>query len=125
MKLHVKKLKKLQDDGNLLLLRAHLHRFCVRMLRHSDTGIALHIIFHVRIEQGWSDRRALVDSILELEALSSTAEVQRIVHALNEIHLAVAKYMFLLQDPVEAVAIGRVLGRFVVYEDSRFISNVY
>ncbi len=29
--------------------------------------------------------------------------------------------MFLLQDPVETVAIDRVIGRFVVYKDATFI----
>ena len=43
------------------------------------------------------------------------------MHALQEIHLVVGKYVFLLQDPVEAVAIDRVIGRFVIYEDATFI----
>jgi hypothetical protein len=61
-----------------------------------------------------------VNSILQVEALTSTAEVQSIVYALQEIHLVIRKYLFLLQDPVEAVAIDRVIGRFVVYEDATF-----
>jgi hypothetical protein len=40
---------------------------------------------------------------------------------LQEIHLVIGKYLFLLLDPVEAVAIDRFVGRFVVYEDATFI----
>jgi hypothetical protein len=78
-------------------------------------------IFHVHIEQGQTDRRILVNSILQVESLSSTAEVQSIVQALQEIHLVVGKYVFLLEDPVEAVAIDLFIGRFVIYEDTTFI----
>jgi hypothetical protein len=60
-----------------------------------------------------------VNSVLQVEALTSTPKVQSIVHALQEIHLVVRKYMFLLQDRVEAVAIDRVTSRFVVYEDAK------
>jgi hypothetical protein len=42
------------------------------------------------------------------------------MHVLQEIHLVIGKYAFLLQDPVEAVAIDRVLGRLVVYENAAF-----
>jgi hypothetical protein len=45
-----------------------------------------------------------VNSILQVEALASTPKVQSIMHALQEIHLIIGKYVFLLQDPVEAVA---------------------
>jgi hypothetical protein len=62
-----------------------------------------------------------VDSILQVKALSSTPKVQSIMHALQEIHLVVGKYVFLLQDAVEAVAFDRVIGRFVVYKDATFI----
>jgi hypothetical protein len=53
------------------------------MGRHIDTGHTLHIIFHVHIEKGRTDRRALVDSIFQLEALSSIPKAQSIVHALQ------------------------------------------
>jgi hypothetical protein len=43
------------------------------------------------------------------------------VYALQEIHLVVGKYAFLLQDPVEAVAIDHAIGRLVVYERATFI----
>jgi cytochrome c oxidase assembly factor CtaG len=45
-----------------------------------------------------------VNSILHVKTLTSTAKVQSIIHALQEIHLILGGYMFLLQDPVEAVA---------------------
>jgi hypothetical protein len=48
---------------------------------HTDTGHALNIIFHVHIEQGRTDRRTLVDSNLQVEALASTPKVQSIVYA--------------------------------------------
>ncbi len=51
-----------------------------------------------------------MNSILQVEALTSTPKVQSIMHALQEIHLVIGKYVFLLQDPVEAVAIDRVIG---------------
>lgn len=86
----------------------------------TSTGHPFNDIFHVHIEQGRTDRRALVNSILQVEALASTPKVQSIMHALQEIHLVVGKYVFLLQDPVEAVAIDRVIGRFVVYENATF-----
>jgi hypothetical protein len=86
----------------------------------TSTGHSFNDIFHVDIEQGRTDRRTLVNSILQVEALASTSEVQSIMHALHEIHLVVGKYIFLLQDPVEAVAIDRVVGRLVVYEDATF-----
>ncbi len=91
------------------------------MGRHTVTGHALNIIFHVYIEQGRTDQRTLVNSILQVEALTSTPKVQSIMHALQEIHFVVGKYVFLLQDRVEAVAIDRVIGRFVVYENDTFI----
>jgi hypothetical protein len=53
--------------------------------------------------------------------LTFTAEVQGIMQTLQEIHLAIRKYMFILQDLVEAVAIDCVVGRFVVYENVTFI----
>jgi hypothetical protein len=62
-----------------------------------------------------------VNSILQVEALASTSKVQSIMHTLQEIHLIIGKYAFLLQDPVEAVAIDRVISRFVVYEGATFI----
>jgi hypothetical protein len=80
------------------------------MGRHIDIGDALKIIFHVDIKQGQSDRRTLVNSILQVEALSSTVQVQSIMHALEEIQLVIGKYLFLDQDPVEAVAIDRIIG---------------
>jgi hypothetical protein len=52
------------------------------MERHIDTGHTLHIIFHVHIEQGRTDRRTLVNSILQVEALTSASEVQSIVYAI-------------------------------------------
>jgi hypothetical protein len=91
------------------------------MGKHSDTDHTLHIIFHAHIEQGQTDRRTLLNSILQVEALTSTSKVQSIMHTLQEIHLVVGKYVFLLQDPVEAVAIDRVVGRLVVYENATFI----
>ncbi len=78
-------------------------------------------IFHVNIEQDQTDGRNLVYSILQLEALSSTAEVQSIMHALQEIHLVNRNYMFILHNPVETVEVDRVIGRFVVYKDATFI----
>jgi hypothetical protein len=41
--------------------------------------------FHVYVEQGRTDRKTLVNSIFQVEALASIAEVQKIVHALYEI----------------------------------------
>jgi hypothetical protein len=86
-----------------------------------DTGQSLKIIFHVHIEQGRTDLRTLVNSIFQVEALASTPKVQSIMHALQEIHLVVGKYLFLLQDPVEAVAIDCIVGRLVVYENATLI----
>jgi hypothetical protein len=51
------------------------------MEKHTDTGHTLHIIFHVHIEQGRTDRRTLVNSILQVEELASTPKVQSIVYA--------------------------------------------
>jgi hypothetical protein len=51
-----------------------------------------------------------VNSILQVEALTSTPKVQSIVHALQEIHLVVRKYVFFFHDPVETVEIDRVVG---------------
>jgi len=59
-----------------------------------------------------------VNSILQVEAFASTAKVQGIMHALQEIHLIIGKYSLLLQDPVEAVAIDRVVSRLVVYKNA-------
>jgi hypothetical protein len=87
----------------------------------TSTGHPFNDIFHVHIEQGRTDRRTLMNTILQVEALSSTPKVQSIMHALQEIHLVVGKCMFLLQDPAEAVAIDRVIGRFAVYENATFI----
>ncbi len=42
------------------------------------------------------------------------------MHALQEIHLVIGKYVFLLEDPVEAVVIDRAIGRLVVYENATF-----
>jgi hypothetical protein len=91
------------------------------MGRHTDTGHALYIIFHVHIQKCWTDRKTLVDSIFQVEALTSTAEVQSIMHFFQEIHLIIRKYLFILQDLVETVAIDRVIGRFLVCYDSKFI----
>jgi hypothetical protein len=91
------------------------------MERHTDTGHTLHIIFHVHIEQGWTDRRTLVNSILQVEALASTPKVRSIMSASYKFHLVLGKFVFLLQDPVEAVAIDRVVGQLVVYEDASFV----
>jgi hypothetical protein len=55
------------------------------MRRHTDTDHALHIIFHLHIEQGWSDRRILLNSIFHVEALASTPKVQSIVHCILKI----------------------------------------
>jgi hypothetical protein len=52
------------------------------MRRHTDTGHALNIIFHVHIEQDRIDKRTLVNSILQVEALTSTPKVQSIVYAI-------------------------------------------
>jgi hypothetical protein len=82
---------------------------------HIDTGHTLHIIFHIHIEQGLTNRRNLVNVILRVEELTSTAEVLSIVHALQEIYLVFRKYLFFLQDSVEAVAIDSFIGSFVVY----------
>jgi hypothetical protein len=43
------------------------------------------------------------------------------IHALQEIHLIIGKYVFLLQDLVETVAIDCVISRLVVYKDATFI----
>jgi hypothetical protein len=51
------------------------------MERYTDTGHALSIILHVHIEQGQTDRRTLVKSILQVKALTSTPKVQSIVYA--------------------------------------------
>jgi hypothetical protein len=87
----------------------------------TSTGHPFNDIFHVHIEQGRTDRRTLVNSILQVEALASTPKVQCIMHTLQEIHLVIGKYVFLLQDPVEMVAIDCVVGRLVVYEDVTFV----
>ncbi len=81
MKLHVTSLKRLQDADDRFLLSAYIARICAKMRRHTDTDHALHIIFHVHIEQGRTYRRTLLNPILQVEALSSTAEVQSIVRA--------------------------------------------
>jgi hypothetical protein len=91
------------------------------MGRHVDTGHELIIIFYVHIEQGRTDKRTLVNFILQVEEITSTAEVQSIMHALQEIHLVIGRYVFILQDPVEAVMIDDVVGQFLVYEDAIFI----
>jgi hypothetical protein len=62
-----------------------------------------------------------VNSILQVEALNSTPKLQSTVYILQEIHLFVGKYAFLLQDLVEAVVIDRAISRFVVYEEATFI----
>ncbi len=62
-----------------------------------------------------------MNSILQVEALTSTSKVQSIMHALQKIHFVVGKYAFLLQDPVKAVAIDRAIGRLVVYKDATFV----
>ncbi len=90
-------------------------------LEGTSTSHPFNEIFHVHIEQGRTDRRTLANSILQVEALASTPKVQSIMHALQEIHLVVGKYVLLLQDSVEAVAIDRVIGRLVVYENAKFI----
>jgi hypothetical protein len=82
IKLHVTSLKRLQDAVDWFLLSCHLLRVCARMGRHSDTGHVLNISFHVNIEQGWTDGRILVNSIIQVEALTFTSKVQSIVHAL-------------------------------------------
>ncbi len=80
------------------------------MERHTDIDNKLNIIFHVHIEQGRCDRRTLVNSILQVEELTFTAEAQSIVNALLKFHFFTRKNMFLLQDPVEAVAIKYIIG---------------
>ncbi len=67
----------------------------------TSTGHPFNDIFHVHIEQGRTDWRTLVNSIFRVEALVSTPKVQNIMHALQEIHLIVGYYMFLLQDLFE------------------------
>jgi hypothetical protein len=91
------------------------------MVRHIDTVISFHIIFHLHTEEGRTDRRILVKSILQIEALTSTSKVQSIMHTLQKIHLVVRKYVFFLQDPVEAVTIDPVIGRLLVYEEATFV----
>jgi hypothetical protein len=51
------------------------------MGKQTDTCHILHIIFHEHIEQGPTNRRTLVNSIIQVETLTSTAEVQSIVYA--------------------------------------------
>jgi hypothetical protein len=51
------------------------------MERHIDIGHTLNIYFHVDIKQGRTDRRTLMNSILQVEALASTPKVQSIVYA--------------------------------------------
>jgi hypothetical protein len=81
----------------------------------------LHIIFHLHIEQCWTDSITIVNTFLQVEALISSAKLQIMVHVLQEIHLFIGKNMYLPQDVVELVAIDSVKGRFVVYEDTTFI----
>ncbi len=78
IKLHVTSLKRLKGAGDWFLLSGRILRVCARMGRHTDTGHALHFIFHVHIEQGQTDRRTLVKSILQVEALTSASELQSI-----------------------------------------------
>ncbi len=52
------------------------------MGRHVDTGHKLIIIFYVHIEQGRTDRRTLVNFILQVEELTFTPKVQSIMHTL-------------------------------------------
>jgi hypothetical protein len=91
------------------------------MKRPTDNDQTLNIIFNVHIEQDQADKITLVNSILQLEAFSSTFELQSIMHIFQEIYLIIRKCMFLLQDSVEAVAIDDVISLFVVYEDATFI----
>jgi hypothetical protein len=50
------------------------------MGRHTDTVKSLNIIFHKYIEKSRrTDKRTLVNSILQIDALISTAEVKNIV----------------------------------------------
>jgi hypothetical protein len=73
----------------------------------------LHIILNIHIEQVWIDRRTLVNSILQVEALTSTTEVQCLLNALyNKLYQKIGKDIFLLQDLVEAVVIDRFMERF-------------
>jgi hypothetical protein len=62
----------------------------------TSTGHPFNDIFHVHIDQDWTDRRTVVNSILQVEALTSTAEVQSIMYALQEIHLVIGKNILLL-----------------------------
>ncbi len=66
-----------------------------------------------------------MNSILQVEALTSTPKVQSIVHALQEIHLVVRKYVFFFHDPVETVEIDRVVGWLVVYKDPGFFLKFF
>ncbi len=56
---------------------------------HIDIGHTLNIYFHVDIKQGRTDRRTLMNSILQVEALASTPKVQSIMYAVQLIHLFV------------------------------------
>ncbi len=80
MKFYVMSLKRLQDAGDRFLLSVHIPRVCAKMGRHVDTGHELIIIFYVHIEQDRTDRRILVNFILQVEDLTSTAEAQSIVY---------------------------------------------
>jgi hypothetical protein len=81
MKLSVMSLKRLQDAGDWFLLSYRLNIVFAKMGRHVDTGHELNnIIFYVHIEQSQTDRRILVNFILQVEELTFTAEVQSIVY---------------------------------------------
>ncbi len=96
MKFNVTSLKRLQDAVDWFLLSVHLLTVYVGIGRYSDTGQVLNIIYHLHIEQGRTNRRTLVDSILQVEALNFKSKLEYIVHALQEIHLVVGNYVFLL-----------------------------
>jgi hypothetical protein len=73
--------KVVKKTTRCLWLIAHIPRVFARVGRHTDTDGALRIIFDLDIEQRRIDRRTLVSSLLQVGALTITAEVQSIVRA--------------------------------------------
>ncbi len=81
----------------MLVIDFYYHAVCVEFVpkwKGTSTGHQFNDIFHVHIKQGRTDRRTLVNCILKVVSLTSTAEVQSIVHALQKIHLVIGKYIF-------------------------------
>jgi hypothetical protein len=68
----------------MLVIDFYYHTVCVELVPEwegTQIQVIHNIIFHVDIEQGRTDRRTLVNSILQVEALTSTPRVQSIMHA--------------------------------------------